>query len=38
MLEVSRVGRGGGVVVFWKFDFDFTVDTYSPNHIGAIIN
>ena len=38
MLEVSRVGRGGDVVVFWKFDFDFTADTYSPNHIDAIIN
>ena len=38
MIEFSREGRGGGVVVFWKEEVDFSVDTYSPNHIDAIIN
>ena len=38
MIEVSRETRGGEVVVFWKTDFDFSVDTFSPNHIDAIMN
>lgn len=38
MLEVSKVGRGGGVVVFWKSNFDFSIDMCSLNHIDAIIN
>ena len=38
MIEVSRESRGGGVVVFWKSDLDFLVDTFSPNHIDAIVN
>ena len=38
MTEVSRESRGGEVVVFWKTDFDFSVDTYSSNHIDAIGN
>ena len=38
MIEFSREGRGGGVVVFWKDEVDFSVDTYSPNHIDAVIN
>ena len=38
MIEFSREGRGGGVVIFWKKEVDFSIDTYSPNHIDAIIN
>ena len=38
MIEFSREGRGGGVVIFWKKEVDFSVDTYSPNHIDAVIN
>ena len=26
------------MAVMWKKDIDFSVDTYSPNHIDAIIN
>ena len=25
-------------MIFWKKEVDFSVDTYSPNHIDAIIN
>ena len=38
MIEVSREGRGGGVVLFWKKDCDISVDMFSPNHIDAIVN
>ena len=38
MIEFSREGRGGRVVVFWKKEVDFSVDTYSLNHIDAVIN
>lgn len=38
MIEFSREGLGGGVAVFWKKDVDFSVDTYSPNHIDVVIN
>ena len=38
MIEVSRETRGGRVVIFWKTDFDFLVDTFSLNHIDAIVN
>ena len=38
MIDFSREGRGGGVAVFWKKEMDFSVDTYSPNHIDAVIN
>ena len=27
MIELSREGKGGGVVVFWKKEMDFLVDT-----------
>ena len=26
------------MAVFWKNEVDFLVDTYSPNHIDAVIN
>ena len=38
LLEFSREGRGGGVAIMWKKDVDFSIDTYSLNHIDAIIN
>ena len=37
MIEFSREGRGEGVV-FWKKEVDFSVDTFSPNHIDVVIN
>ena len=38
MIDFSREGRGRGVVIFWKKEVDFSVDTYSANNIDAIIN
>ena len=38
LIEVVKESRGGGVAVFWKAEYDFLVDTYSLNHIGAIVN
>ena len=38
VLDFSREGRGGGLAIMWKKEVDFSVDTYSPNHIDAIIN
>ena len=38
LLEFSGEGRGGRVAVMWKKDVDVSVDTYSLNHIDAIIN
>ena len=41
LLEFSREGRdreGGGWLLCGKKDVDYSVDTYSPNHIDAIIN
>ena len=26
------------MAVFWKKEVDFSVDTYSPNHIDVIVN
>ena len=37
MIEFSREGRGERVV-FWKKEVDFSVDTFSPNHIDVVIN
>ena len=37
-MEFSGEGRGAGVAVMWKKDVDVLVDTYSLNHIDAIIN
>ena len=36
MIEFSREGWGERVAVFWKKEVDFSVDTYSPNHIDAV--
>ena len=35
---VSRITRGGGLVVFWKKDFDLQVMSSSKNHIDVLIN
>lgn len=37
-IEVSRESKGGCVVVLWKKDLDFLVNTFSPNHIDVIVN
>ena len=38
LIEVSRVGRGDRVAIFWKKECDFSIDTYSPNHMDGIVN
>ena len=38
MIEVCRETRGGGIVIFWKKDVDFSLGTFSPNHIDGILN
>ena len=38
MIEVCRETRGGGIVIFWKKGIDFSLDTFSPNHIDGIVN
>ena len=38
MIEVCRDTRGGGIVIFWKKDVDFSLGTFSPNHIAGILN
>ena len=38
MIEVSRDMRGGGIVIFWRKDVDFSLDTFSPNHIDGFLN
>ena len=35
---VSRLTRGGGLVMFWKKDFDLQVMLSSHNHIDVLIN
>ena len=38
LIEVSRISKGGRVAIFRKEECDFSIDTYSPNHIDAIVN
>ena len=38
MIEVGRETRGGGIAIFWKKDVDFSLGTFSPNHIDDILN
>ncbi|XP_075661151.1 uncharacterized protein LOC142630978 [Castanea sativa] len=38
MFEVGHETRGGGIVIFWKKGVDFSLDTFSPNHIDGIVN
>lgn len=36
--EVPRKDKGGGLVIFWKEDFDLSIETFSKNHIHTTIN
>ena len=38
LIEVSKESRGGGIANFWKAEYDLFMDTYSVNHIDAIVN
>ena len=38
MIEVCCDTRGGGIVIFWKKDVDFSLGTFSVNHIDGILN
>ena len=38
LMEVLRTGRGGGVAILWKKECDFSIDTYSHNHMDGIVN
>ena len=30
--------KAGGLVIFWKEDFDLNIETFSKNHIDTIVN
>ena len=34
----SRRNKVGGLVIFWKEDFDLTIETFSKNHIDTTVN
>ena len=36
--EVPRKDKGGGLVIFWKEDFDLSIETFSKNHIDTTKN
>ena len=38
LFVVPRVNTGGGLALFWKSDLDVDVQTFSTNHINAIVN
>ena len=38
MVEVCRDTRGGGIVIFWRKEVDFSLGTFSPNFIDGILN
>ena len=38
MIEVCRDTREGGIIIYWKEDVDFSLGTFSPNHIVGILN
>lgn len=38
IIEVCCETRGGGIVIFWKKYFDFSLGTFSLNHIDGILN
>ena len=38
MIDVCRETRGGGIVIFWKKEIDFSLGTFFPNHIDGIVN
>ena len=35
---VERNNRGGGLALYWRNSIDLSIDTFSKNHIDAIIN
>lgn len=35
---VERKNRGGGLALYWRNSIDLSIDTFSKNHIDAIIN
>ena len=38
MIEVGRETRGGGIAIFWKKNVNFSLGTFSPNHMDGILN
>lgn len=38
MLEVTQRNKARGLVIFWKEDFDMSIEAFSPNHIDSMIN
>ena len=38
VIEVCLETRGGGIVIFWKKEIDFSLGTFSINHIDGIVN
>ena len=38
LFVAPRVNTGDGLALFWKHDFDVDVQSFSVNHIDAIIN
>ena len=36
--EVPRKDKGLGLVIFWKEDFDLSIETFSKNYIDTTIN
>ena len=35
---VKRINKGGGLVLFWKHDFNLSICSYSLSHIDSIVN
>jgi hypothetical protein len=35
---VKRINKGGGLVLFWRQDFNLSICSYSPSHIDTIVD
>ena len=35
---VKRINKGGGLVLFWKYDFNLSIRSYSLSHIDSIVD
>ena len=35
---MCRDTRGRGMVIFWRKEVDFSLGTFSPNHIDGVLN
>jgi hypothetical protein len=35
---VKRINKGGGLVLFWKYDLNLSICSYSLNHIDSLID